>query len=94
MFYHHMCSQHPNLPPSPSVVAGGAHGYRLLGVIARRTARNDDAIVHFQNALRLDCTMWSAYEQLYQLGMRGIRQSLVYCPLVASVTCVCLHRCA
>uniref|UniRef100_A0A7S2RLV0 Uncharacterized protein n=1 Tax=Mucochytrium quahogii TaxID=96639 RepID=A0A7S2RLV0_9STRA len=51
------------------VVANGAAGLYLLGMICSRDNRRDQAITYFSLALKLDPFCWDAYEQLCGLGV-------------------------
>lgn len=49
-------------------VPHGAYGQFLLGKIMRVTSRPKPAAKYFQKCLKLNPMMWSAYEELCQLG--------------------------
>lgn len=49
-------------------VPHGAAGFFLLGRICRLTTRHAEAAEHFYTALKLNPLLWSAYEELCQLG--------------------------
>ncbi len=53
---------------APAQVPNGAAGYYLLGRICVLSNRHDPAIEHFSAALTLDPLLWSAYEELCNLG--------------------------
>uniref|UniRef100_K3W6X7 Cdc23 domain-containing protein n=1 Tax=Globisporangium ultimum (strain ATCC 200006 / CBS 805.95 / DAOM BR144) TaxID=431595 RepID=K3W6X7_GLOUD len=46
----------------------GAAGLYLMGRICRRANRREQAIVYFAKSLDADATLWSAYEELCELG--------------------------
>ena len=46
----------------------GADGFFLLGQICERQSRFQDAVGHYQRALRQEPTLWSAFERLCKLG--------------------------
>ncbi|TMW60581.1 hypothetical protein Poli38472_000623 [Pythium oligandrum] len=49
-------------------VPNGAAGMYLMGRICRRANRRQQAIDYFTKALEMDATLWSAYEELCDLG--------------------------
>lgn len=53
----------------PNPVPNGAAGFHLLGIVCRRTMRENKAKVYFQLALRLDPMLWMSYENLCEMGV-------------------------
>ena len=57
-------------------VPNGAAGFYLLGRVCRLTGRSKQAVKHLRTALELNPLLWSAYEELCQLGaeddVRGV----------------------
>ena len=58
-------SPSPSSPPPPPLFPSCAH---LLGLICERTARPDQAVVYYQQAIRLDPFLWAALARLAHLG--------------------------
>ena len=58
-------------------VPHGAYGQFLLGKIMRVTSRPKPAAKYFQKCLKLNPMMWSAYEELCQLGAHLSAHKLV-----------------
>ena len=51
-----------------SSIPNGSYGLYLMGVIAEKQQRYNDAKEYFLKALELNPTLWSAYEKIGKLG--------------------------
>ena len=58
-------------------VPNGAAGFYLLGHVCRLSGRGSQAVKHLKTALELNPFLWSAYEELCQLGADDEVKSIV-----------------
>ena len=83
----------PRLTSRGGQVPGGAAGEFLLGVVCRKSNRNEPAVAHFRKALALDPFCWSAFEELCALGDDNEAASLLNSAKCAVLRCLCALRC-
>ncbi|GAQ84112.1 DNA-binding cell division cycle control protein [Klebsormidium nitens] len=77
---------------SAGQVVNGAAGHYLLGLICKRSDRRETAVRHFSRALALDPLLWSAFEELCNLGAHEAAGALFGDSAVAALSQIYAQR--